>query len=94
MVPLHSRDEIWDSAAFSRMMCCSQAVVAVQLDSICVEDSKNHLHRKPKEGCFMPRKGGGFLGGKGGLLEGCCVSMEVCRKEMEMMKVQFFKFAV
>lgn len=42
----------------------------------------------------MPRKGGGFLGGKGGLLEGCCVSMEVCRKEMEMMKVQFFKFAV
>lgn len=57
--------------------------MAVQLDPIYVEDSKNHLHRKPKEGCFMPRKGGGFLGGKGGLLRGCCVSMEVCRKDRD-----------
>lgn len=55
--------------------------MAFQLDSFCVEDSKTHLHRKPS--CFMPRKGGGFLGGKGGLLGGCCVSMEVCEEERD-----------
>lgn len=80
-VPLHSRDGIWDSAPFSRMVCCSQAIVAVQLDPFCVEDSKTHLHRKPKEDCFMPRKDGGFFGGKGGFFGGCCVSMEVCKEE-------------
>lgn len=80
VVPLHSRAGTWDSAAFLRMMCCSQAVVAFQLDHFCVEDSKTHFHRKPKEGCFMPRKGGGFLGGKGGVLGGCYVSMEVLQR--------------
>lgn len=83
VVPVKSRDEIWDSAAFSRMMCCSQGVVDVQLNPFSVEDPRNHLHRKPKEGCFMPRKGGGFLGGKGGLLGGCCVSMELYKKERD-----------
>lgn len=81
MVPLHSRAGIWDSAAFPRMMCCSLAVVAFQLDRFSVEDSKTHTQRKPKEGCFM--QGGGFLGGKGGLLGGCCVSMEVCKEEKD-----------
>lgn len=81
MVPLHSGNEIWDSAAFSRMMCCSQAVVVV--DPFSVEDFKTHLHRKPKEGCFTSGKGGGFLGGKGGLLGGCCVSMKVYKEERD-----------
>lgn len=31
----------------------------------------------------MPGKGGGFLGGKGGLFGGCCVSMEVCKEERD-----------
>lgn len=83
MVPLHSRVGVWDSAAFPRMMCCSQAVAAFQLDHFCVEDSKTHFHKKPVEGCFMPRKGGGFLGGKRALLGGCCVSMEVCKEERD-----------
>lgn len=71
------------TAPFSKMMCGSQSVVAVQLDTFCVEDSKTHLHRTSKEDCFMPRKDGGFLGGKGGFLAGCCVSMEVCKEERD-----------
>lgn len=55
--------------------------MAFQLDCFCVEDSRTHLPRKPKEGSFMPRKGGGFLGGKGGLLGGCYMSMKVCKEE-------------
>lgn len=55
--------------------------MAFQLDCFCVEDSRTHLPRKPKEGSFMPRKGGGFLGGTGGLLGGCCMSMKVCKEE-------------
>lgn len=77
-LPLHSRDGIWDSAPVS-----SQAIVAVQLDPFCVEDSKIHLHRKPKEDCFMPRKDGGFFGRKEGFFGGCCVSMEVCKEERD-----------
>lgn len=83
MVPLHSRDGIWDSAPFSKMMGGSQPVVAVQFDPFCVEDSKTHLHRTSKEDCFMQRKVEGFLGGKGGFLAGCCVSMEVCKEERD-----------
>lgn len=52
-------------------------------DPFCVDNSKTRLHREPKEGCFMSRKGGGFLGGKGGLLGGHCVSMEVCKEERD-----------
>lgn len=29
----------------------------------------------------MPKKDGGFFGGKGGFFGGCCVSMEVCKQE-------------
>lgn len=83
------------SAAFPGTMCCSRVVVAFQLGRFCVRDSRTHLHRKPKEGCFLPRQGGGSLGGKEDSLEAVVgVWKRVKRREMEMMRLQSLKFSV
>lgn len=77
------------------MTCCSWAVVAFQLGRFCVRDSKTHLDRKPKEGCFLPRQGGGSLGGKKVSLEAVVgVWKRARRREMEMMRLQSLKFSV
>lgn len=77
------------------MMCCSWAAVALQLGRLCVRDSKSHLHRKLKEGCFFPREGEGSLGGKEAALE-AVVGVWKCaeRREVEMMRLQSSKFSL
>lgn len=82
-------------AASPGTTCCSRAVVAFQLGRFCVRDSKTHLDRKLKEGCFLPRQGGGSLGGKKVSLEAVVgVWKRARRREIEMMRLQSLKFSV
>ena len=69
--------------------------MAFQLGHFCVRDCKAHLHGKLKEGCFLPRQGGGSPGGKEVSLEAVVgVWKRAKRREMEMMRLQSLKFSV
>lgn len=83
------------AAAFPGTTYCSWAVVAFQLGRLCIRDSKTHLHEKLKEGCFLPRLGGGSPGGKEVSLEAVVgVCKRAKRREVEMMRLQSLKFSV